>query len=171
MITLAAIGGIAFGRHYLTSVSVVEGISMEPAFKPGSHVRTNPILGRLERGDTVVIDDGQSELAIKRIIGLPGETVHVWRGYVFINRDMLVEPYVSRNNYTYPKSGRGAAFLLGPDEYFVLGDNRENSTDSRVYGPLQRSQIKKLVAQAANAPKPRFARFTLQLSKFPLQAL
>jgi signal peptidase I len=140
----AAISGLAVGRNFIGSVSVVTGCSMAPTFEEGSRVYTKPISGSVNRGDVVVMDDGAGDDAIKRVVGLPGETVYLWRGYVFIDRKILLEPYVPKKVYTLPRQ-RLAVFELGPGQYFVLGDNRPNSADSRLYGPVERKQIKKRI--------------------------
>src|SRR5436190_9622643 len=140
----AAIAGMAVGRNFVGSVSVVSGASMAPTFEEGSRVYTKPISGPVSRGDVVVMDDGKEDYAIKRVVGLPGETVYLWRGYVFIDRKILLEPYVPKRVYTLPRQ-RVAVFELGPNQYFVLGDNRPNSADSRLYGAVERKQIKKRI--------------------------
>src|ERR1051326_2449749 len=87
--------GVAVGRTFLGSVSLVNGMSMAPTFQPGTWVYTSPITGPLERGDIVTLDDGNKECAIKRLVGMPGEPVYLQHGYVFINGKILVGPYVS----------------------------------------------------------------------------
>ena len=117
---LAACLGVAAGRNFLGRVSVVCGVSMCPTFEPGSWVRATPISSDLARGEVVVLDDGKADYAIKRVVGLPGETVHIWRGYVFINQRILLEPYLPKQVYTFPRE-RQAVFVLGPSQYFVAG--------------------------------------------------
>jgi signal peptidase I len=151
----AAVGGLAVGRNFLGSVSVVTGCSMAPTFQEGSRVYTKPISGSVNRGDVVVMDDGSGDDAIKRIVGLPGETVYLWRGYVFIDRKILLEPYVPKKVYTLPRQ-RVAVFELGPSQYFVLGDNRPSSADSRLYGPVERKQIKKRIPLPEGASRAYF---------------
>ena len=143
----AVVLGVGAGRVFIGSVYVVEGSSMDPAYPAGTHLYGTPISTRLDRGDVVLVDDGKEDYAVKRIIGLPGETVQIWRGRVFINRQMLVEPYLPKHTYTYPveSARRGATFILGEREYVVLGDNRPSSADSRTYGPVDRRQIKRRV--------------------------
>jgi signal peptidase I len=145
-VLMAALVGIAAGRTVLGSfgsVCVVDGESMVPTYGPGARVYTTPISSPLERGDVVLVNDGQSEYALKRVIGLPGETVHLWRGYVFLNRRLLREPYLPRLTYTFPdQRTETLAFHLSADQYFVLGDNRVCSVDSRRYGPVNREQLK-----------------------------
>ncbi len=144
---LAVALGVGAGRVFVGSVYVVEGSSMEPYYPPGTHLYGTPISTPLERGDVVILDDGQEDEALKRIVGLPGETVQLWRGRVFINRQLLVEPYLPKHSYTFPRerARRGAVFVLGEGEYFVLGDNRFFSSDSRAYGAVLRKQIKRRV--------------------------
>ena len=139
--------GVAASRIFIGSVAVVEGKSMMPNYPPGTHLYAAPISTALERGDVVLLDDGNDDYAVKRIVGLPGETVQLWRGCVFINRKLLVEPYLPPHTYTFPveRERRAATFILGEGEYLVFGDNRPISADSRCYGPVQRKQIKKRV--------------------------
>lgn len=150
----AALAGLAIGRNFFGSVSVVTGSSMAPTLEEGSRVYTAPISGSVNRGDVVVMDDGKGA-AIKRVVGLPGETVYLWRGYVFIDRKILLEPYVPKKVYTLPRV-RAAVFELGPKQYFVLGDNRSNSADSRIYGPVERKQIKKRIDLPESGLRARF---------------
>jgi signal peptidase I len=159
----AALIGILAGKvvqTYSGSVCVIDGHSMEPTFTPGSRVLTKPLFGPLLRGDIVLIDDGQTR-AVKRVIGLPSETVEIWRGYVFIGRHLLQEPYLPKHTYTFPdQESPCRKFTLRDSEYFVLGDNREVSLDSRNYGPIIDEQILARVA-AEQALRPTLAAFTL----------
>jgi len=143
----AAVLGVGASHMFIGSVYVVEGTSMDPAFPPGTQLYGAPISTPIERGDVVLLDDRKEDYAVKRVIGLPGETVQLWRGHVFINRQMLVEPYLPKNLYTCPAelTHRGATFILAERQYFVLGDNRPYSADSRNYGPVERKQIKRRV--------------------------
>jgi signal peptidase I len=143
----AVVLGVGAGRTFIGSVYVVEGMSMEPTYPEGTRLYGTPISTPLERGDVVLLDDHKRDYAVKRIIGLPGETIQLWRGRVFIDRQMLVEPYLPKHTYTCPmeQMHRGATFILGEGEYFVMGDNRPCSADSRAYGPVERKQIKQRV--------------------------
>ncbi len=165
-ITLSAVVGIAAGHTVISAlsgcVSVVDGNSMAPTYISGERVYTAPISTPVERGDIVMIDDGRQDYALKRVIGLPGETIHLWRGYVFVNRIMLKEPYLPKHTYTAPsQQTEVAVFELGQDQYFVLGDNRVSSIDSRTYGPVNRSHIKSRVPMPDSVLRPSFAAFTL----------
>jgi signal peptidase I len=91
-----------------------------------------------ERGDIIVLQDPRDPSVdlIKRVIGLPGETVEIVNGVVFVNGLMLEEPYI-----TQPWHYTGPPVTLGPEEYFVMGDNRDNSKDSRSVGPIPKELI------------------------------
>ena len=156
--------GVGAGHVFIGSIYVVDGMSMDPSYPPGTHLYGTPISTPLERGDVVLLDDGKQDYAVKRIVGLPGESVQLWRGRVFINRKMLVEPYLPKHTYTCPMQGikRGATFILGEKEYFVLGDNRFNSADSRTYGAVERRQIKRRVPLPDGFVCAYVAPYTLQ---------
>jgi len=165
----AVVLGVGAGHVFIGSVYVVEGTSMNPTYPPGTHLYGAPISTPLERGDVVLLDDGKEDYAVKRIIGLPNENVQLWRGRVFINKQMLDEPYLPKHTYTYPMEpacrgrafSRGAAFVLGEEEYFVLGDNRPYSADSRTYGPVNRKQIKRRVPLPEDFVCSYFVPYTL----------
>ena len=164
-IALAAITGIVAGHTVIAlsgSVCVVDGSSMVPTFLPGSRVYTAPISTPLKRGDVVLVNDGNKEYALKRIIALPGETIQMWRGYVFIDRKMLKEPYLSKHTFTFADPMiELSRFKLAPNQYFVMGDNRECSVDSRRYGPVDRSQLKGRVPSFGSSVSACFSTYTL----------
>jgi signal peptidase I len=128
--------------NFATGRFRIEGPSMRPNLEEGQYLIVNKIVYRLhppQRGDIVVFNHPRNtdRDLVKRIIGLPGETVRVQDGHVFVNETLLVEPYI-----TYQANARAPVeYQLGPDEYFVLGDNRPNSDDSRRWGALNRDQI------------------------------
>lgn len=119
----------------------IQGPCMEPNLHDGQRLVINKIVYHLhppQRGDIIVFRcpfDPKRDF-IKRVIGLPGEEVEVKRGRVYINGRELKEPYVA-NPATYSWGPK----VLGPDEFFVLGDNRSNSNDSHNWGPLHRKYI------------------------------
>lgn len=124
----------------LTGRFYVRGSSMEPSLHNGQYLIVSKIsylFGEPQRGDIVVFvspNNGKEDY-IKRIIGLPRERVEIRDGAVWINGYRLEEPYLRSPT---PYSG---VWTLGPDEYFVLGDNRANSSDSHTWGPLPRKNI------------------------------
>lgn len=125
--------------------TTVSGQSMEPLLHDGD----NLILDKLtyhfrdpERFDVVVFDQTESDHYIKRIIGLPGETVQIIDGYVYINGERLKDDVYGKEVMLQPMRAADP-ITLGEDEYFVLGDNRNYSRDSRDpgVGNVKRSQI------------------------------
>jgi len=95
-----------------------------------------------QRGDLVVVKDpGHHDYAVKRIVGVPGETLFFKRGELLVNGKHLFEPYLPSGTQTYLPDSAEKLVLTGQNQYFVLGDNRANSEDSRFYGAVHRSQI------------------------------
>lgn len=128
-------------RYFLFQPFIVKGESMLPNFQPGNYLIVDEISYRFsnpQRGDVVVFKypKDKTQKFIKRIIGLPGETVEVKDGKVTIYKDDKME--VLDEKYLPNPSGTiGTLKLaLGVDEYFVLGDNREFSYDSRAWGSV-----------------------------------
>ncbi len=130
---------IGVGLFLMVRVSLqhvlVGGPRMEPNFYNGQRVWVNTLayrFGQPQRGDVVVFHfkfRQDQEPFIKRIIGLPGEEVEVRNGVVFVNGQPLQEPWPTR-----PAQYSKEKIKLGPAEYYVLGDNRGNSSDSHVWG-------------------------------------
>ena len=128
-------------RSFLFENYRVVGRSMDPTLENNQYLAVGKLgywLHDPERGDIIVFrdprDDGRK--LIKRVIGLPGEVVEVRNGRVLIDGQPLDEPYIpAPGSYSYPPT------RLADDEYFVLGDNRNNSSDSHSWGTLPRKAI------------------------------
>lgn len=117
----------------------IESVSMQPNLYEGEYVIVDKIsytLSTPQRGDIIVFEKtGQPDL-IKRVIGLPGDTVEVRNQQVFVNGVALKEPYIANPpNYAY------GPVQVEPGRYFVLGDNRSNSSDSHVWGTIPADTI------------------------------
>ena len=123
----------------------VEGTSMMPTLDDQERIFINKFVYRfhfekIDRGDTVVFwfPGDPSKSYIKRVIGVPGDTVEVRDGTVFVNSRPLAESYVAEENRDHVSK---ELQRLKSDEYFVLGDRRNSSNDSRAWGPVPRSYI------------------------------
>jgi signal peptidase I len=147
--TIVALGLALFIRFFIAAPYIVQGASMEPGFQDLNYLiidRVSYTLGEPQRGDVIVFDLPQnaSRALIKRVIGLPGESVIIDGNAVTIVNEahpeglLLKEPYVDDKNFGGVANVRTE---LGQDEYFVLGDNRRVSADSRVWGVLPREDI------------------------------
>lgn len=133
-------------RLFVISPFVVDGESMHPTFENLNYLIVDELIYYFkspERGEVVVFryPGNPSVFYIKRIIGLPGETVSIDRGIITIttvsgSKLVLSEPYIVNEDATYTKD-----ITLDPDDYFVMGDNRPHSSDSRVWGALPRKDI------------------------------
>jgi len=132
----------------------VEGTSMEPALSNDERIFINKFtyqfrLGSIERGDTVVFKypyDPQKSY-IKRVIGLPGDRIRIIAGLVYVNGRALAEGYVpkeNRDSMSWPPTPSGEVpeeREVPPGHYFVLGDHRSSSSDSRSWGWVPRDNI------------------------------
>lgn len=125
--------------------SEVHGKSMEPTFVEGQRLiisRVNYMVGEPQRGDIVVFNSPQSDdddpSLIKRVVGLPGDLVEIRDREVYINGERLDEPYIKE---PCTRQCRDRQWQLASDEYFVMGDNRNVSNDSRAFGPIKHSAI------------------------------
>ena len=123
----------------------VEGTSMMPALVDQERIFINKFIYRfgfaeINRGDTVVFwfPGDTSKSYIKRVIGVPGDTVQVSNGQVLVNGEPLAEPYVPEE---YRDQSSSAAMTVPPNEYYVLGDHRSSSNDSRTWGNVPRGFI------------------------------
>jgi signal peptidase I len=138
--TLLIAGILFLGINFVSARIRVEGSSMEPSLHDGEFVVVNRLAYRWvtpQRGDIIVFyyPKDTTRRFIKRIIGLPGDTVSVRQGTVLVDGTVLDEPYILS-----PPRYQGS-WQVGPDELFVLGDNRNNSLDSERWGMLPMSDV------------------------------
>ncbi|MEO7658353.1 MAG: signal peptidase I [Pyrinomonadaceae bacterium] len=140
---------ILFGVFFVQPV-VVEGTSMLPQLHDGERLLVNKLVyyriqsvswGHVERGDIVVFwfPNDPDKSYVKRVIGLPGETVEIRNGRVFVNGNELIEDYLDKEyNQSLPST---PAKKVDEHHYFVMGDNRDNSSDSRYWGLVPEKYI------------------------------
>lgn len=132
--------------RYVAQRTVVEGSSMRDTLYNKDSLIVEKVSYRFNnpnRYDIVTLDphDDEAEYYVKRVIGLPGETIQVKEGLVYINGELLEGEHYGKEIIMDPGIAKDA-ITLGEDEYFVLGDNRNGSIDSRELGPIKKEQIK-----------------------------
>jgi signal peptidase I len=145
LVVLGFASYLFISNYVLQSVQVV-GASMFPTLRDTDHYFLNRMVYHLhppKRNDIVVIKDPTDGVfVVKRIIAMPGESILFKNGHVYVNGEKLAEPYVEQGKATFTCTNVNEELILcGKDQYFVLGDNRDNSFDSRMYGPVRRQNI------------------------------
>ena len=143
---LIAVGIVLPFRIYIAEPYLVSGASMDPTFENGHYLIVDKLSYRFSEPDRnmVVIFKyplDPSKRFIKRIIGLPGETITAENGLVRIINEANPEGFLVNQPYVVHSSFDFFEKKLGPDEYFVMGDNRSGSYDSRLWGPLPKKYI------------------------------
>lgn len=133
-------------RMFIAQPFIVSGLSMDPTFKNGDYLivdQITPRLNGLERGNVIVFRYplNESRSFIKRVIGLPGETLEIEEGIVTIKNSEHPEGFTLDEPYVLYQRNFTATLTLKDTEYFVMGDNRDGSLDSRIWGPLERRFI------------------------------
>jgi len=138
---------------FVASPHQVNGQSMVPTFQSGEYVLSDKVsykVGSPHRGEVIVFHAPESANCpkgtgcdfIKRVIGQPGESIEVHDNAIWINGRKLDEPYIPKDFEILPgPATRGKSVVLGPNEYFVCGDNRPYSSDSRSWGPITKNDI------------------------------
>lgn len=136
-------------RIYVIQPFIVEGASMSPNFKHGQYLIIDEISYRFsppQRGDVVIFHPPSDNITyyIKRVIGLPGETVELRESHIYIYNDEYPNGFrLNETNYlTKSRITQKGKTILKADEYYLIGDNRDNSLDSRRFGPVNITDIK-----------------------------
>ena len=144
VVVLAVI--LYFGISFAVQAVHVEGLSMFATLDDNDYLIANKIDYRLhapQRGDIIILrpPTDNSKDFIKRIIALPGERLLISAGYVYINGHKLDEPYLPEEWTTLNSWGGPDGMVVPPNQYFVMGDNRNRSQDSRTFGFITRDRI------------------------------
>lgn len=133
---------------FLITPHEVNGISMSPNFKDGEYLIANKLTYRLsepKRGDVVIFKHSETQDYIKRIVGLPGETIEIRDGSYYINGERLNESEYLAPTVTTSEGNalrEGDLYKIPEGEYFASGDNRPDSSDSRTFGSIEEESIK-----------------------------
>jgi len=134
--------------HFIAQPQRLVSVSMQPSFFENDRLIVEKLsyrFGQPKRGDVIVFKypENQDITLIKRIIGLPGETLTIKENAIFINDQLLEEPYIKEQNSTFGnvEIKENTPFTINPNEYIVMGDNRLESGDSRQWGTISRDLI------------------------------
>ena len=144
ILDLIVLVGAIYALVNLTTVRfIVKGPSMEPNFHDGQFLivsRINYMLGDPQHGDIIVFHfpNDPSEDYIKRVIGVPGDVVEFRGGLLYVNNEVQDEPYI---NEPCTRNCGDRTWTMGANEFFVMGDNRNRSQDSRAFGVVERKYI------------------------------
>ncbi len=147
----ALIAGLSYGSFQLITSYVMQsvhvvGLSMSPTLHDNESYVLNRWVYRVrdpKPSEIVVLRDPEDNcFAVKRIVAKQGDTVMVKKGHLFVNGKELQEPYLPEGTPTFPRPQyEEQMWICGVNQYFVLGDNRNNSADSRIYGAVSRQNI------------------------------
>lgn len=148
LIKVVVLAGITIGlvRYFLFKPFYVKGQSMEPTFFEHEYLIIDEITYRFrtpERGEIVVFraPSDPKDFYLKRVLALPGERVKVEENKIIIYNEEYPQGVVLLEEYIDEETSGAVSLTLGPDQYFVLGDNRSASYDSRRFGPISRQDI------------------------------
>ena len=140
---VAFILAFVLNKFIIINANIPSG-SMEDTINIGDRVFGNRLAYKSKspkRGDIIIFWSPVKENTyyIKRIIGLPGETVEIKDRTVYINGEALKEDYISEDNWI--KKGQEGKWIIPEGQYFMMGDNKDDSTDSRAWGPIEKKDI------------------------------
>jgi len=163
-VAAAAYGCFQFCSHYLFQAVQVDGWSMAPTMADADRYLLNRWIYHVREPrpeDVVVLRDPVDDVyLVKRIVAIPGDLVYLKGGRIFVNRKPLKEAYLPLGTQTFSDPHyREQLWICGVNQYFVLGDNRNNSADSRIFGTVPQRSILGLIMfgpgdQPAGRPSP-----------------
>jgi len=150
-VLLCSVPAYYLASRFVVTAVVIQGRSMSPTLKDGERYYLNRwryLFLPPQRGDVIVLKDlTHHDFAVKRIIARPYDWLNLKDGNIYVNGQRLTEPYLGKGVRTDSPDLREKWIQLGRDQYYVLGDNRTNSEDSRFYGVIQRQNILGLIVR------------------------
>jgi signal peptidase I len=146
LVLIVALSLSWFLRTFVIQQYYISGPSMKESLYQDERIIVNKLayrFGSVHRFDVVVFDrmNQEHDDLVKRVIGLPGDTLEMRDCVVLVNGEILNEPYLSADDMTNCGVGNVPLFSLAPDTYFVMGDNRSESLDSRAFGAIEKTAI------------------------------
>jgi signal peptidase I len=149
VMAVTCVGVYTLASRYLVTAVLVQGRSMMPTLQDGETYllhRWMYYFREPRHGDLVVIrDPGHDDFAVKRIVACPSDAMELREGRVYLNGRKLHEPYLGKGVATFTADSKQRWIELGKDQFYVLGDNRAVSEDSRFYGMVKRGHILGLI--------------------------
>lgn len=148
VIKITLLAGITIGlvRYFLFKPFYVKGQSMEPNYKEHEYLIVDEFTYRFrepKRGEVIVLNSpvSDNEYYLKRIVGLPGERVKIEDNKIVVYNDKFPQGIVVEEKYLVEDTPGSVQITMGPNEYFVMGDNRDASYDSRRFGPIKLDSV------------------------------
>lgn len=143
---LVAIVLTIFIRTFIFQTTLVDGLSMYPTLDDGDMLIATKIpyyFNDTKPGDIIIFESpiNSDEIFIKRVIGLEGDDIRISNGHFYVNGKKLEEDYLPDDVQTYAAYDKESSWKLEEDQVFAVGDNRSNSTDSRIFGPIEKDSI------------------------------
>lgn len=139
LIFIAVGAGMFLFLLYVTIFTQIVGPSMEPLFSDKDVVIVSKLYRNIKYNDIVIFHYEDSKNMVKRIVGLPGDGIKIIDNKIYRNNELIIEDYIlSENNQEIVNA---TYEIIPEDEYFVLGDNRDNSLDSRSFGNIKKDSI------------------------------
>lgn len=146
---VAIVGAIVVVIHFFVAEPhKVSGKSMFPTFHDGDYLITNKLhtrFSQIKRGEVIIFENPKNKEQdfIKRVLGLPNDKIKIQGGQLFINGKLVDESYLPKDTQTFVESfmDEGEEITVSENSYFVIGDNRGGSSDSREFGPVPKELI------------------------------
>ncbi|OUK02767.1 signal peptidase I [Lactococcus petauri] len=135
---------VVLGLSYFYSIGRVEGNSMNPTLNNRELIVTEKHPDKLKHSDIIVFEVPQlsNKEFVKRIIGLPGDTIYASQGNIYVNGEKVNNQYESQSTADFTLKEISGRATVPEDKLFVLGDNRSHSTDSRNFGFVEKTEVK-----------------------------